>query len=114
MELNVIKLVRKSDSNVFIFEEGTMSYLPEAQYSADGVYNWESIPNPLPHMSEANPKIKLEGHKYIRFRLNPTEEWSAPLKIVGEDGLTPEFIVLDKYLTVSYEGVLPKILFDLR
>ena len=64
MDLNVYKDL--ADKGIFRFYDGTLVYVEEIQYSADGLTHWEDTFNPSTHISTLDHITTVAGHRYVR------------------------------------------------
>lgn len=84
MEVNVYKDL--NDRGIFRFYDGTIIYVEEIQYSADGLTGWENTFNPSTHLSTLDNITYVPGHKYRRTRNAGETKWGIPAYWVPEDG----------------------------
>jgi len=95
-----------SDHNGIIrLYDGTIVYVVEIQYSADGRTFWESSFNPAPHYYETDNLTWLQGHKYMRVRHAGNTQFEKPAYIVAQDGKSPEVRIAGDWVQWGYADV---------
>ncbi len=86
------------DKGIVKLYDGTVVYIVEIQYSADGSTFWESTYNSASHVYEGDGITTIPGHKYMRIRHAEDTDFQMPMYITATDGDSPEFRVYSNYI----------------
>lgn len=95
-----------ADGSVILYD-GSKVYIVDVQYSSDGVNYWEKKYTDLEHYYENDNTIKLEPHKYIRFKHSGDTVWQTPAKFIGDnghDGKDPIIALNEGVIQWQYSG----------
>lgn len=87
-----------NDKGIFRLYDGTIVYIEEILYSADGQTNFEVSFNPNEHLNTITGVGTLAGHKYRKVRHAGDTKWQIPEYIVAENGKNIELQTTDEYL----------------
>lgn len=94
-----------NDRGIIRLYDGTVVYVIDIQYSADGVTKWESTYNANPHVYEGDGVTPVGGHRYMRIKHSGDTAYQKPMYITAVDGKSPEIKVEGGYIYWGYADV---------
>lgn len=94
-----------NDRGIIRLYDGTVVYVIDVQYSANGQTFWEGTYNANPHVYEGDGVTPVGGHKYMRVKHSGDTFYQKPMYITAEDGKSPEIKVEGGYIYWGYADV---------
>lgn len=85
----------QSYNGLIRFYDGTVIAIEDQEYSPDGVYFWEKVFNPYPHISTLDGVTTVQGHEFKRVKHSGDTNFQLPYRIVPDE---PVFRVLNNQL----------------